>query len=74
MDDIEDAERAIIFLSGGFLSNEHAVEQLAELDSELSAKHLIFIYSSELGWKFNYGPPEEGMSNEALRASSSIQL
>ena len=55
--------------------NSHLPICRAELDIEFSAKHLVYVYSSELGWKFDiYGPPPAGMSDNVRRARASIQV
>ena len=74
IDNVKEAERAIVFLTGGLLRNEAALERLTVLLERLPANRIIYCYDEGLGWNFGmiYGNPEPGTTEAALQARNSI--
>ena len=73
-ENVKEAERAIVFLTGGLLHNDAALERLSVLLERLAANRIIYSYDEGLGWNFSmiYGNPEPGTSQAALQARNSI--
>ena len=74
IDNVKEAERAIVFLTGGLLRNEAALQRLSVLLERLAANRIIYCYDEGLGWNFGmiYGSPEPGTTEAALKARNSI--
>ena len=72
--DTKEAERAIVFLTGGLLRSDWALERLLVLLKRLAANRILYCYDESLGWNFSmiYGSPEPGMTEAALQARDSI--
>ena len=73
-DDAGEAPRAIVFLTGGTLTNYDAVGRLAVLTERLPSKSIVYLYDESLGWDFSfiYGTAEASASNFVLQARNSI--
>ena len=49
-DNVKEAERAIVLLTGGLLRSEAALERLSVLLERLAANRIIYCYDEGLGW------------------------